>query len=103
MSKVYVTNFSPSNDYTDIEAFGTSVFVTEGIVRMSGEKLHSHFRSAFTQATDADYILLVGPPLLTAIAYAEWTKRFSKPSVFCWNRRSEKYELQHITISESGT
>lgn len=102
MSKVYVTNFSPTNDFREVESLGELVFMTEGIVKMSGTKLHEHFRAYFERASTDDYLLLVGPQLVIATAYAEWCRLFSQPAILVWDRLARKHILQHVILPDEN-
>ncbi len=99
MSKVYISNYSPTNasSYAEVESLGQPVFVTEGIVKAHPTRLHEIFRKAFELASPEDYLLLTGQQLLIAIAYAEWTRRFSETSVLVWSKKDEKYLLHNVS------
>ena len=99
MSKVYIANYSPTNSYREVESIGTPVFVTEGIVKAHPSRLHEIFRQAFELAGPEDYLLLTGSQIVIAVAYAEWTKKFSEASIFVWDKRANRYLLHQVSIT----
>lgn len=98
MSKIYVVNFAPASDFKSVKTVGDLVFMTEGIVRKHPNLLHEEFRAYANIATDDDYLLLTGPQLLIAIAYAEWCRKFPQPSVFVWDKRRSEYIIHQIEL-----
>lgn len=104
MARIYVANYSPTNEYTGFDDLGELVYVTEGIIKHHPNKLHNIFRRAFEPATEQDYLLLTGSTMVTCIAYAEWTRKFPQTAVFLWDRFDRKYRLHQVdSTNAQGT
>ena len=96
--KIFIPNFSPSNDYNAANSVGELVIMTRGILMISPEQMHEKFRRFFETAEEGDILMFSGSHLACCTAYAEWCKRFPEArNIMIYNKPSNVYELSVVT------
>lgn len=100
MSTVYVTNRSPTHDYSPAEKYGTVAFLTSGnypIFRI--ERLQEEMIEILIHSQPSDYLLPSGGSVIVGMAMAIWLQLHKEVKLLLWDRARDEYVERRVDLS----
>lgn len=89
---VYITNRSPSHDYTSATKYGAIRFVTSGNYPVfKTSRLQEEIIEAIAYSQPTDFLLLSGSSVVAAICIAVWLEMHGNAKILLWDRIQNEY------------
>ncbi len=86
------------HDYSKAEVHGRMVpMTTGGINPFSPDRLMVNLASRLRNATEEDFAIVGGSPMLNGIVMSMWLERFDKMKCLVWSNKKERYEIVTVT------
>ncbi len=100
MKTVFIPNYK-NYDVSDAEHFGKLVNITEGTVDISNlANLASNIVSKLKQAKEDDYLMIIGAPLVNAIAFTYLMGAFGRVNLLLFDARTRRYCARTLSEQE---
>lgn len=97
MKTVWIVN-QVGHDYSKAERFGELKPLTMGTVGLRVDRLVWHLSRGIGKfASEDDYLLIAGTPLVNALALAVWLTRFKEAHLLIWNAKAQDYEIARVS------
>jgi hypothetical protein len=97
MSTVFVTNRSPTHDYSPAAKFGSLRFVTMGNYPIfKTGRLQEEIIDALIHSTPDDFLVISGSGTIAAMCMAVWLELHGKVKMLLWDRTEGTYVVREI-------
>lgn len=100
-SAVFITNKSPSHEYSPAAKFGAITFVTMGNFPIfKTQRLQEEVIKSLVNSRPDDYLLLSGSSVIAAMCLTVWLHMHGKAKMLLWDRTQNEYVLRVIDSEE---
>lgn len=99
-STVFITNKSPSHEYSPASRYGAIRFVTMGNYPVfKTQRLQEEIIKVLVHSSPDDYLLLSGSSVIAALCMAIWLTMHPVVKLLMWDRAENEYVLRVIERS----